>query len=189
MHPKALVWCAATGRWTLVCWAFLLLLPACQKKEPPQETATPANAAEPAPVEVQPSVPEAATEEAADTDEQPIEAAATVDTAAEEKVVIEKAEDETSALVKSTGRAQKGQDIGMARDLAANRARLGITKLLKEKGYPVELPGYMQGVTIEKVYTKGRYVYAVASFLVPDPAKLNQGGKPSSNTPGDPQNP
>jgi hypothetical protein len=73
----------------------------------------------------------------------------------------------------AVGKAPRGHDIGLSRDAAANRARKELLKLLREKG--VDLPGgkLPEGVTIEKFWVKGKFVYAEARYRPPAQA-LNQ---------------
>ncbi|HUU02007.1 MAG TPA: hypothetical protein VM425_11230 [Myxococcota bacterium] len=75
---------------------------------------------------------------------------------------------ENGQIARAEGRAPKGVDISLARQAAANRARANLAKILKDKGISVESPMTLRGATIERVYTRGRYVYAVAAVSLPE---------------------
>jgi hypothetical protein len=64
-------------------------------------------------------------------------------------------------VVQAVGKALKGMDVSLARQSASNRARANIAKVLKDKGYALDPPGVLNGVTIERIWTEGRYVYAL----------------------------
>ncbi|MBW1808393.1 MAG: hypothetical protein JRJ87_09380 [Deltaproteobacteria bacterium] len=86
-------------------------------------------------------------------------------------------------VVKAVGKARKSRDISLARQAAANRARGNILKLLKEKGYSIDSPGILNGVAIERTYTKGQFVYAVGVLPLTEIEKtVNVPASDSSNS-------
>jgi hypothetical protein len=76
--------------------------------------------------------------------------------------------EEKRQVARAKGRAPKGVDISLARQAAANRARANLAKLMKDKGFSTESPLNLQDATIERFYTRGRYVYAVAAMTLPE---------------------
>lgn len=80
---------------------------------------------------------------------------------------------ETTGGFSAVGKAPRGHDISLSRDAASNRARKELLELLRKKG--VELPGgkLPEGVTIEKIWVKGKFVYAEARYR-PNAQVLNQ---------------
>ncbi len=78
------------------------------------------------------------------------------------------ADKENGTIARAEGRAPKGVDISLARQAASNRARANLAKILKDKGISVESPMTLRCATIERVYTRGRYVYAVAAVSLPE---------------------
>lgn len=92
------------------------------------------------------------------------------------------------AVAHAIGKAPKGHDISLSRDAAANRARQALLKLLKEKA--IELPDgkLPEGVTIDRIWVKGKFIFAEASWPLPVPASgLNQSPVGPSNFPADRQ--
>jgi hypothetical protein len=90
------------------------------------------------------------------------------------------------AVIRATGLCPRGRDVSLARQVAAQRARRNLLKLMKEKGYPVESPGILRESVIERFYFKGKYVYAVSSIpLSKVTGTLNESDPPPSNTPED----
>jgi hypothetical protein len=93
-----------------------------------------------------------------------------------------------SAVIRATGICPKGRDVSLARQVAAQRARRNLLKLMKEKGYPVESPGILRESVIERFYFKGKFVYAISSIpLSKLTGTLNESESPPSNTPEDNQ--
>ncbi|NMB74459.1 MAG: hypothetical protein GYA21_04945 [Myxococcales bacterium] len=92
--------------------------------------------------------------------------------------------DDTSGGFSAIGKAPRGHDIGLSRDAASNRARKELLELLRKKG--VELPGgkLPEGVTIEKFWVKGKFVYAEARYR-PNAQALNQPPAPPSKSAAD----
>lgn len=90
------------------------------------------------------------------------------------------------AVIRATGLCPRGRDVSLARQVAAQRARRNLLKLMKEKGYPVESPGILRESVIERFYFKGKYVYAISSIpLSKVTGTLNESNPPPSNTPED----
>ncbi len=78
-------------------------------------------------------------------------------------------------FARATGKARKGRDVSLARQAAANRARRNLVKLLKKEGYSLQPPGVLREATIERVYTRGKFVYAECVLALPDePGALNE---------------
>jgi len=71
-------------------------------------------------------------------------------------------------FARAVGKAPLGRDVSLARQAAANRARARLAKLLKEKGIISQALGLLRGASIEKFYTRGRFVYAVGVVDITD---------------------
>ena len=90
------------------------------------------------------------------------------------------------AVIRATGLTPKGRDVSLARQVAAQRARRNLLKLMKEKGYSVETPGILRESVIERFFFKGKFVYAVSAIpLSKVTGALNESDPPPSNTPED----
>jgi len=90
------------------------------------------------------------------------------------------------AVIRAIGICPKGRDVSLARQVAAQRARRNLLKLMKDKGYPVESPGILRESVIERFYFKGKFIYAVSSIpLSKVTGTLNESENPPSNTPED----
>ena len=87
-------------------------------------------------------------------------------------------------IARAVGKAFKGRDVSLARQAAANRARKNLAKLLKKEGYPLDPPEVLRGATIERIYTRGKFVYAECVLALPDePGALNDpAAVPSKST-------
>jgi hypothetical protein len=91
-----------------------------------------------------------------------------------------------NAVLRATGICPKGRDISLARQVAAQRARRNLLKLMKEKGYSVETPGILRESVIERFFFKGKFVYAISAIpLSKVTGSLNESEKAPSNTPED----
>jgi hypothetical protein len=86
-------------------------------------------------------------------------------------------------VVQAVGKARKGMDVSLSRQAASNRARAGIAKLLKEKGIEIDPPGMLNGVTIERIWTEGKFVYALGKLVIPADQPVND-SDPASSNPG-----
>lgn len=162
-------------RWRVLCAALALVWCAAScKKEPPP---SPDGAANPQPPEsLDAGAPEDAAAPALDEAAQEApDAGAEAPDAGEAPEGGDGGDGEAAADegLSAVGKAPRGHDIGLSRDAAANRARKELLKLLREKG--VELPGgkLPEGVTIEKFWVKGKFVYAEARYR-PQAPTLNQ---------------
>ncbi len=99
---------------------------------------------------------------------------------------------EKGEVLQATGKARKGMDVSLARQSASSRARANIAKLLKDKGYTLDPPGVLNNVTIERIWTEGRYVYALGVLPLSELEKPvnDPNSAPSNNDKGDePVNP
>jgi hypothetical protein len=93
-----------------------------------------------------------------------------------------------NAVLRATGICPKGRDISLARQVAAQRARRNLLKLMKEKGYSAETPGILRESVIERFYFRGKFVHAVSAIpLSKVTGSLNESEKTPSNTPEDNQ--
>jgi len=144
------------GAWLLVG---ALALPGCKDEPPPPADAgalvPPPPAEEPVPLDAG-----EAGEDAAPTEDGQAPDAGQV--AAEEP------------RLKAVGRAPKGADIGLARDLAASVARRNLLKKMKELGSMPPDARDLQGASIDRYWIQGRWVHAEASIPVgQEPASVN----------------
>jgi ATP sulfurylase len=72
-------------------------------------------------------------------------------------------EDDQTKIV-ATGRAKKGRDVSLSRQMAANRARQKLKAFLEKKGYLKDADQNVANITIEKYYTKNKFIYAQAVY-------------------------
>ena len=75
----------------------------------------------------------------------------------------------------AVGKAPKGQDLSLARQLASNRARKKLTELLKDQRIlddQAELPA---GATIARVWSRGKNIFAEVRWCnTPGPGGMNE---------------
>ncbi len=85
---------------------------------------------------------------------------------------------------RAVGWAPLSADVGLARSQAAARARSALQRLLREQGLGPAAGGPLAGARIDRVWKKGRRLYALAVVqLEKDPAEVNERGAAPSNDP------
>jgi hypothetical protein len=70
-------------------------------------------------------------------------------------------------IVRARGKAKRGHDVSLSRDLAANHARKNLSDMLKKSGIMLEDQNVLEGAAIERYWNKGRYIYAEAVLTLP----------------------
>ncbi len=95
-------------------------------------------------------------------------------------------EREGGRVAQAVGVAPKSVDIGLARSRAANRARANLLTLLKENGLAPADGHRLAGATIERTWTEGNRLYALAVLTLENqPGEMNETPPAASKSTGD----